>query len=175
MIVVVGAVAKLADPDAPLAAFRALGLPGSRLAVRVLALVELAVGGAAVVVGGRAAAAALAALYLAFTAVVGVLLHRHATLSCGCFGRLSAPVTRIHLAANVASLAVAVAAAIVRVPGLVVDHARLPAAGVPHGLLIVIGAGLAIVILGPLVETLQAAGPADQTAVPTFGPTRTGA
>ena len=136
LVVLTAGLAKVAKPTAAGTALRALGLPGSRLVVRSIAVVELAV--AAVVLAGaddgRAPAAALAALHLGFAAVAAALRARSAT--CGCFGD-AAPVTGIHVAANLLVAAVALgAAAAGDVPSLGAAAGFTPAAGVPYLLLV---------------------------------------
>ena len=152
LVVLTAGLAKAARPTAAATALRLLGLPGSRLVVRVVATGEVAV---AVLVlagvdGGRAPAAALAALHLAFAAVAAALRARSAT--CGCFGEAT-PVTGIHLAANllVAGLALGAAAA-GDVPSLGAAVGFTPAAGVPYLVLVVTLAFAEITALTALAE-----------------------
>ncbi len=153
LVVVVAAVAKAGRPAAAGAALRALGLPGSRAAVRALAAVELAIAFAALV-GGRPAATALAALHLGFAAVAVGLRARSAT--CGCFGEAS-PVTGTHVVANLAVAAVALlAAADGDVPSLGAALGATPAAGVPYGVLLGVLAAAQVAALTALAE-LQSA------------------
>ncbi|MDQ1702371.1 MAG: hypothetical protein QOF57_1623, partial [Frankiaceae bacterium] len=58
-------------------------------------------------------AAAVAASYLAFSVFVLVALVRGSVLSsCGCFGRVDTPATRLHVAVTAGLAAVAVAVAV---------------------------------------------------------------
>ena len=68
--VVVAGAGKVVHPGPTVAALRSLGLPGGRPAVRLLAAAEVGIGLAAVLGGGALPALAVAASYLAFTAVV---------------------------------------------------------------------------------------------------------
>jgi hypothetical protein len=88
-VLCVAGVAKLRRPDSAAAALRALGLPSSAVAVRLLAAAELALGVVAVAAPSRFAAGLLAAAYAAFAVVAIALVRRHA--SCGCFGETEAP------------------------------------------------------------------------------------
>src|SRR6478735_7806251 len=116
-ILAVGGAAKLRDPEATVPMLRALGLPASPVLARVLGLVELGVGIAAFLVGGRILAAAVAVLFLGFTVAVLRLRAGGEAVSCGCFGRSSAPPTLIHAVADLVAAGVAVAAAVVDAPG----------------------------------------------------------
>ena len=167
-VVAVAAIAKLVDPRSAAAPMASLRLPSSARAVRAMAVVELAAGLAALTFGGRLAAVAVAALFAAFTVVAVILVRRPGASSCGCFGALSAQVGTIHVAIDAMAALVAAAAVVRPVPGLVADHGRLPAAGVPHAVLVVVGAVLLVAVLGPLAETRAAA---RAPAVRTFGPT----
>ena len=136
-VVVLAALAKAVRPAATGVALRTIGLPGSRVAVRALAAVELAVAAAALtgLAGGRPGAAALAALHLGFASAAASLRARAAT--CGCFGEAT-PVTGVHVAANVVVAAVALAgAAAGDVASVGAAVGATPAAGVPYVVLAV--------------------------------------
>jgi len=173
IVLAVGGLFKLRDPAPTGAMFSALGLPGSSSVVRLVGLAELTVGVAAFVVGGRLLAAAVAVLYLAFAVVTLVLLRRaDESVSCGCFGRLSARPSAVHVATNVGAVAVALVGALGGVPGFVAARPDLPAAGVPQALAIAVGAWLLVAVLTVLPDVLDAVrrGPAPST-VRTFGVT----
>jgi hypothetical protein len=129
----VAGLAKLRAPNAAARAMRAAGLPGSPLAIRLFAGVELALGGVAAAVATPATAAALAAVYGGFAALALVLHHRGA--ECGCFGDSGAPASPLQSAIS-ALLAVVCA---------------LAAAGATHGIPWVLGRSpgtAAILIVG---------------------------
>lgn len=135
LLVAAGA-AKLLDPLPLVRALRSAGLP-SRTAlaaplVRLAALLEVVLGGLALVTGSALAAAGVAASYAAFTGFVLVALRRGGVLaSCGCFGKADTPPTATHV---VVTGALALVAAVVAVrplgplPGLLADA---PGAGAP--------------------------------------------
>ena len=100
---------KVVDPQPLVRALRSVGARrlGAGL-VRVVALVEVGVGAAALVVGSRAAGLAIATSYAGFTVFVLVARRRGGVLaSCGCFGKADLPPTRTHavLTASVAAAA----------------------------------------------------------------------
>lgn len=113
VLLTVGGLAKLRDPLPLVRAMRAMRLPLSPFVVRSFAAAETTIGGAAVVNGSRLLAAAVAASYLAFSVFVLVALLRGGALSsCGCFGRVDTPATRLHVAVTAGLAAVAVAVAV---------------------------------------------------------------
>ena len=83
--------------------------------VRLIGLGEVGVGLWAIG-GDRLADGALAAWYLACTAVAGYLARRAPATPCGCFGRADSPVGIAHVVQNAGCAAVAIAAA-ARPPG----------------------------------------------------------
>lgn len=135
LLVAAGA-AKLLDPLPLVRALRSAGLPvRTALAaplVRLAALLELVLGGLALVTGSSLAAVGVAASYAAFTAFVLLALRRGGVLaSCGCFGKADTPPTATHVVVT-GALALVAAAVAVRplgpLPGLLADA---PGAGVP--------------------------------------------
>jgi uncharacterized membrane protein YphA (DoxX/SURF4 family) len=165
VVVIVGGAAKLVSPGAFRATLRSLGVPGGVVAARLAGLVEIGLGGAALVLGGRAWAAALAALYGVFTIVV-VVARRKGAESCGCFGSVAAPPSTLHVVIDAASTVVAAAAAIVGVPGLVDVLADQPLAGVPYLVLIAVGAWVIVVADTTGAQLLD-----EMAAVRRLGPT----
>ena len=110
-LLVLAGVPKVRDPLPLVRALRAAGMPAGRHLVRVFAVVEIAVGGWALVAPGRASAALVAAAYLVFTAFVARVLTKGGVLgSCGCFGRPDTPATRMHAALTALAALTAVAA-----------------------------------------------------------------
>jgi hypothetical protein len=116
LVLCVAGAFKLRSPEIAAAALRALRLPGGTWLVRGLAVGELVLGAACAVNPSRATAAALAAAYLTFAGVAAALVGRR--VACGCFGEADTPVSRVHVAANLALGAVAVAAAVASPRGL---------------------------------------------------------
>ena len=150
-----GGVLKALRPGDTAHALRTLGLPGSTVLVRLGGLFEAAVGVAALAVGDRTSAVLVAVSYLAFTAFVVLALARDAPISsCGCFGKVDTPPSRVHVGINLA--AVAAAAAVAVSPGVGLGHvlAGQPLAGVPFVLLLGCGVGLAYLALTSLPRTM---------------------
>ena len=97
-LLVVAGVPKVVDPLPLVRALRGAGLPVHRQVVRGFAILEVVLGGWALVAPGRYAAGLVAAAYLGFTAFVARVLTRGGVLgSCGCFGKPDTPATRTHL------------------------------------------------------------------------------
>jgi hypothetical protein len=156
-ILAVGGLAKLRAPDTTVPMLRALGLPGSVGLARLLGLVEVGVGAAALLLGGWVLAAAVAALYLGFTVAVLRLRAGGDAVSCGCFGRASAPPTMVHVVGDGVAAAIGVAAAVVAAPGFLEARPDLPAAGVPQLLLTALAVWLGVAALTVLPDALVAA------------------
>src|SRR6476620_540749 len=95
-VLVVSGVAKLATPAPTASLLATLHLPASPRVARLLGVVEIAVGMAAVLIGGAVLAAIVGALYLGFAAVV-VMARRAGAPSCGCFGAGAAPPSTVHV------------------------------------------------------------------------------
>jgi hypothetical protein len=156
-VLAVGGVAKLLGPEATVPMLRALGLPSSPVLARLLGAVEVAVGVAAFLVGGRWLAIAVAALFTIFTVAVLRLRAGGEAVSCGCFGRSSAPPTLVHVAVDAVAALVAIAAAAADAPGFLEVRPDLPGAGVPQLLLTVLAVWLGVAVLTVLPEALVAA------------------
>ena len=156
-ILAVGGMAKLRGPEATVPMLHALGLPGSTVLARLLGLIEVAVGVTAFLVGGRVAAAAVAVLFAAFTVAVLRLSVGGEAVSCGCFGRSSAPPTMVHVVVDAVAALAAAAAAAVAAPGFLSMQPDLPAAGVPQVLLTALAVWLGVAVLTVLPEALVAA------------------
>jgi hypothetical protein len=145
---------KAVDPAMTAGALRALGLPWSRILVRVGAAAELILGLLALAAGWAAVWWLVAASYLAFAAFV-VAAMRAGTMvgSCGCFGREDTPPHPLHVVIDVA-LAATAAAAAVRGVGAPLD-AIADAAG--EGLVVAGLSVLAVVLLyGAMVDLPRA-------------------
>ena len=168
LLVAAGAVKLIRPSDgfAGLVGFRVGPLP-----VRMLGGAEVAAGAAVLWLGGPVAASAVGLLYGVFALAVGRALLAGAE-SCGCFGRLDAPPSRIHVVANLALAASSFAAAgadgaaIPMIARALVDS---PAVGAALAVEVVVLAGLALVTFTALPEALAArSSPAD--AVELFRP-----
>jgi hypothetical protein len=128
-LLVISGVPKLRHPDSTVSAMRSVGVRRTNAAgARLLTMVELAVGVAAIAVGGRWADAALCAVYLGFSVFLVVALGRNAP-SCGCAGRVDTPPTFGHLVMTVAFAAASGAAAVIghNTGLLAIFHASHPA------------------------------------------------
>ena len=98
-VLVVSGVAKVVTPAPTASLLATLHLPASPSIARLLGIVEITVGTAAVLVGGAVLAIAVSALYLAF-AVVVAMARRAGAPSCGCFGAGAAPPNQVHVWVN---------------------------------------------------------------------------
>jgi hypothetical protein len=166
----VAGVAKAAHPDDTALAMTALvpGRPPLRLvraAVRAGALVETALGAAAIVFPRPATAALVALSYLVFFAVVAYARWRGGPLAtCGCFGRPDTPPTALHLVIDLALAAVAATVAVTAPPAntLGLQLAHQPWAGFPLLFVSAVGlwlTALALSALGALTAARRAAQP----------------
>ena len=156
-VLAAGGVAKLVGPEATVPMLRALGLPARPVVARLLGALEVVVGVAALLFGGRLLAGAVAVLFAAFTVAVLRLRAGGEAVSCGCFGRSSAPPTLVHVAVDAVASAIAVAAVVVDAPGLLDLRESSPAAGVPLIGLTALAVWLTVAVLTVLPEALVAA------------------
>lgn len=155
VLLVAAGAAKLSRPAPGVADL--LGFRAPTPLVRLVGASEAAVGIAALLVGGPAAWA-VGLLYASFAAIVlrAVLVKAG---SCGCFGRLDAPPSRVHVLGNLALAAVSFAAAgtdaapVQAVAQSISDH---PAVGAVLAAEIVLMAGLGLVAFTALPEALGA-------------------
>jgi hypothetical protein len=146
---------KLLRPGAAQTAIRTLGVPLPTTAVRGIGGIELALGAATIVVGGAALAAAVAAAYVAFAAVAWRL--RGSDVGCGCFGAASStPPGALHIAVNLVAAGIAIIAAASGVPGQARAWDELPGLGVPHVLLMIVGATATLGLLTVLPDARAA-------------------
>lgn len=159
VLLVAGGIAKAWRPRDTANALRAVGINARAGAVRAGAAVEVLVGAGALLVDSPVFAALVAVSYLAFAVFVVQALRSGAPISsCGCFGKVDTPPSRVHvvidtLAAATAAV-VAVAGADVSLPTVLPDQ---PLAGVPFVLLVAIGTGLVFTSFTQLPRTLAAA------------------
>ncbi len=157
VLLVVAGATKLSRPAAGPASL--FGFRTRSGVVRLIGALEAAAGMAALLAGG-AAAWVVGLLYAAFALVVLRAVVAGAD-SCGCFGRLDAPPSLIHVAGNLALAAVSFAAAAAGAAsapfaGLVQSVEESPATGVGLAAAIVLVAGLVLVSLTALPEALAA-------------------
>jgi hypothetical protein len=142
LVLCAAGVAKLRSPAPAAFAVSTLGLPPSRLGIRVLAACELVVGALAMVHPGSAAVP-VAVLYALFAVVSLELTRRRA--SCGCFGERDVPASWFGAALSAALALVALAVAIRGAHGIgwVLGHGIGPALTLSLG---IVGAGYATVV-----------------------------
>lgn len=164
VVIAVGGVAKIASPDGFSALLRTVGLPSGRLLARCCGAVEVALGVTATIVGGALAAGAVAAAYTVFTVAVAAA-RRSGASSCGCFGAVAAPPSKVHVVVNAASAVIALLA-VVAVPASLSDVlSDQPLAGVPYLIAVAVGAWLVVVL-----DTTGAQLAEELTAVSALGP-----
>jgi hypothetical protein len=135
---------KVMRPSDTRAAARAIGVPSSTRAVRVLGCVELGAAVAGTAFGGIAALG-VALVFVALTIGGGRLLARAPDVPCGCLGAPGAVVSRTHVIVNASSVVVAIGAAGAGSPLAVLSS--LPLAGVPFVVLVGCAARLAWLLL----------------------------
>ena len=155
VLLVVAGVAKLSRPAADPGGL--LGFRTRSGVVRLVGALEAAAGLAALLAGG-AAAWIVGLLYAAFALVVLRAVVAGAD-SCGCFGRLDAPPSLIHVAGNLTLAAmsfVAAGAASPPVPAVVQAAGDSTATGVALAAVIGLLAGLVLVAFTALPEALAA-------------------
>ena len=156
VLLVLAGVAKLSRPAPGWADL--LGFRARTPVVRLVGASEAAIGVAALFLGG-AAAWAVGLLYAVFAAVVLRALLAGAG-SCGCFGRLDAPPSRIHVLGNLVLAAVSFAAAGAPAPPIMQVMVQAtgdsPAVGAALAVVVVLLAALVLVSFTALPEALGA-------------------
>lgn len=151
LLLVVAGAPKLARPDETARGLRSVGLPGSPLLVRLLAVGEISIGTHTLLFGGSLGALLVAVVYLGFAGFVGYALAKGGVVaSCGCFGRDDTPPTWAHLILNLAAAAVALGAVAAPVTGIVDAVAEDPLAGLVLVAFVAIGTWFAYLILNVL-------------------------
>ena len=150
---------KAFEPGDTAHALRTLRVPVGRTGVRVGGAAEAVLATAALVTGLPALVALVALSYLVFAGVVVVALRSGRPISsCGCFGKIDTPPSWVHIGIDLASAAVAAAAAFataseIALPDVLADQ---PLVGVPFLLLVGVGVGLVFLSLTALPKTLAA-------------------
>lgn len=156
VLLLVAGVAKLARPAEGFAGL--VGFRARPVLVRILGGGEIVAGAGALWLGGPVPASAVGLLYAAFAlAVLRALLT--GAESCGCFGRLDAPPSRVHVLGNLALAGVSFAAAgadVAPVQTIVQSISDRPAVGAALVAEIVLIAGLGLVAFTALPEALGA-------------------
>jgi hypothetical protein len=163
LLLLVAGLAKIARPAPTTELLATLGLPERRTITLSIGVVEASVGCTALAVGGPIVAAATGVLYAGFVAVVWRAMSAGAA-SCGCFGRVDAPPSWIHIVGNAALAAVSFAAVGGESPVDVM--AGQPAGGLGFVLVVGVMAGLALVAFTALPEALGARHGTASTAAP---------
>jgi hypothetical protein len=159
VVLAAGGAFKLGDRAVTHRTLTGLGIPGAAPLSALAGPAELVLGIGAALMGTRAAAAAVAGAFAAFAVLVGLQLRRGEPASCGCFGRLSAPPTRLHLVTDVLlALAAGAAAALDDAPGLV-SPGRAPEETVALAGVVALAAALVVAVLTVLPAALVAARP----------------
>ena len=110
LLLVFAGVAKLAFPRPAADLMGGLGLPAGVWFARAAGGAEVVLGVTVLAVGGPAPAMAAAGVYSLFALVVLLALSRGLS-SCGCFGQVDSPPSRIHVIGNLFFAAVFVLAA----------------------------------------------------------------
>lgn len=163
LLVLVAGSAKLVKPAPTTELLTTLGVPARRELTLGVGALEAGVGIAALAVGGPVFAAATGVLYIGFVVVVWRAIAAGAT-SCGCFGRVDAPPSWVHVAGNAAFAGLSFVAIAGDTPVEVMD--TQPAGGVGFVLLVGVVAGLALVAFTALPEALGATHPGPAGAAP---------
>ena len=139
---------KVADPQPLVRALTSMRIALGSSWIRVGALGECLLGGAALGSGSRVVAGLVATSYAIFTVVVVLALRRGGVLaSCGCFGKRDIPATGTHAALTAAFALVALGAS-AQAPQVIWSDAALVAAS----LAVAVGAYAVLAVL-PLVGT----------------------
>ncbi len=161
VLLIIAGMAKIARPSTTADMLFSLGIPeigffgGERLAV-VLGIAEAGLGIAALAIGGPVTATIVGVFYIGFAVAVLRALSVGA-VSCGCFGRVDAPPSWLHVVGN-GALAVASFVAIAGSTPVEVMEGQ-PAGGVGFVILVGVLAGLALVMFTALPEALAARHP----------------
>lgn len=170
LVLVISGAQKVLDPAPPTQAMRDAGMPlvprRGTWPGRALGVVEAATGLAVVATPWTGAGIWMAAFYVALAGFVVLLRRRDDTAGCGCFGATSAPPTRLHVVANLAAAAVAVAAAAIGMPDVVDVVDEGVGVAVPYVVLVVTGAWL--VLVGPSYFASATTPPTEPSGVRPF-------
>ena len=117
LLLVAGA-SKVRRPDTMADVLSTIGVASPR-APLFLGLVEILIGATALVFGGFVLWGSITAFYLAFAALIALLIRNDVEVSCGCFGQHSTPVGRRQVLANLVSAGLAATGVAIDTPGLI--------------------------------------------------------
>jgi hypothetical protein len=167
-LVVASGASKIKRPGPAARALEAARLPATQLAVRALALAEIAIGGWCLASPGRIPAVSLGCLYLAFGAFLARLMSsagRDAT--CGCLGALDVPPSLLHVALDLVAAGTSFAVAAAGPPrGVLAEAGDLPFRGVPLLAGIILIAYLAYLVAAYLPTSFWSYGRATKRVAP---------
>lgn len=154
VVLALAGVVKVTDPAGTRVALRSAGLPSTPLAARGIGLAELGLGASVLAIGGAVPAAGVVAAYVGFATFAEVLRRRsRGRADCGCFGRVSAPASRLHVYVNLALAATALATLVDPVPQLGDALALTPWSGIPLVFLVAVLSWQVVVTLTILPRT----------------------
>ena len=122
--------AKLRRPGPSSVMLRAAGVPAARVAVRAVAIAELAVLAAALTLPGRVAGTVIAAAFACLTLGAAVGARRAGDRACGCFGGEDGTLGGRHVATDLLAAIAAAAAAGAAPASLPALAARQPGAAI---------------------------------------------
>lgn len=108
-VLLVSGAFKVVQPGGVAGAMRSLGMRVPDWIGRVLGGVEIGLGVGGLVFAGWIPAALIGAMYFGLALVAFGLLRRGGARSCGCFGEMASPPSRIHVAFDLGAAAVAFA------------------------------------------------------------------
>lgn len=157
LLLVFAGVAKLLYPRPAADLMGALGFPARAWFARGVGGAEVALGVTTLVAGGPEPALTAAGVYALF-ALVSLLALKRGFSTCGCFGQVDSPPSRIHVIGNLFFAVVcALAAGVGTSPRLMVGAAaEQPTGSVVLGLAACVLAGMVFVSLTAVPEWLQA-------------------
>jgi hypothetical protein len=163
-VLMVSGAFKLVQPGGVAGAVQTLGVRVPRWSGRLIGSAEITVGAAGLAVPGPFPAIAVGTAYLAFAAVVVVLMRR-GEASCGCFGEIESPPSALHVAIDLGAAAAALGHAAATSPSIFEFARSLGWQTVPFLGLIAIGVLCTVAILTVLpavvAQTRAAAAEAD--------------
>ncbi len=146
-LLVITGVPKLTDPGGTARALYSLGVPATLGIGRAIGVVEIGAGLAALLFGGWPAAAAMAIVYVGFAVFIALALRSEEVKNCGCFGKLDVPPSLLHLGIDLVAALVATVLVVRPIGAITTVMGETPWAGVPLLLLVVLGSGLALLVL----------------------------
>jgi hypothetical protein len=113
LLLVTAGVLKGVQPGDTTRALRGVGLPARDAVVRVGGVVEMVLGVVALLAADAVVAVLVAASYTLFAVFVAVALAEQAPIStCGCFGKVDAQPSLVHLGVSVGAVVGAIAMAV---------------------------------------------------------------